>query len=305
MQLLVTGASGLLGLNLCLTGAAKGYAVTGLVNSRSLQGVPFDVQAVNLLETEKALSVIETVQPDAIIHCAAIADLNKAEADPVLAERVNGEVPGMLAEAARRWGIPLVHISTDAVFDGRRSGYIETDPQNPLSVYARTKLQGEKAVLSGYPDAAVVRTVFYGWSLSGRRSLAEFFIHNLMDGKTIKGFSDTSFCPLYVEDLAEVLLEILSAGLSGVYHVVSPEHLSKYEFGVRLAQAFGFDTSLITPVEVQAVGRGAPRSNMLILNPDKVQQALRHSLPSVDSGIQRFYQRWREGYHERLQRFAG
>jgi len=305
MRIFVTGASGLLGLNLCLTCTDQGHAVTGLVNSCSLQGVPFDVHAVNLLERGKAKAVLAEAQPEAIIHCAAIADLNVAEKDPKLAERVNGEVPGMLAEEARRLGIPFIHISTDAVFDGRVSAYVETDPTNPLSVYAQTKLQGEKAVMGAYPDAIVVRTVFYGWSLSGKRSLAEFFINNLEDGKPLKGFTDTSFCPLYVEDLAEVLLQMLKADLHGIYHVVSPEHLSKYAFGVQLARTFGFNPDLITPVEVQHVIRGATRSNTLILNPDKIQRALGHPLPSIESGVRRFYQRWQEGYPARLTHFGG
>jgi dTDP-4-dehydrorhamnose reductase len=305
MRLLVTGASGLLGLNLCLAGAAQGYAVTGLVNLNSLQGVPFDVRAVDLLETEKAIAAIEDARPEAIIHCAAVANLNAAEGNPKLAERLNGEVPGMLAGAARKWGIPFIHISTDAVFDGRRSGYMETDPPNPLSVYARTKLQGEEAVMASSPDAIIIRTVFYGWSLSGKRSLAEFFINNLKEGKSLKGFTDTSFCPLYVEDLAEVLLEMLTADLHGIYHVVSPEHLSKYAFGVRLANAFGFDSDLIAPVEVKDISRGATRSNTLVLNPDKIQRALGHPMASIESGIRRFYQRWQEGYPARLMGYTG
>lgn len=305
MRLLVTGASGLLGLNLSLMGAAQGYAVTGLVNSRSLQSVPFEVRSVNLLDTESTLAVIDDVQPEAIIHCAAVADLNKAEKDPGLAKQVNGEVPGMLAGTAYRLGVPFIHISTDAVFDGCKSGYVEADPPNPLSTYARTKLLGEKAVLAANPDAVIVRTVFYGWSLSGTRSLSEFFIYSLKDGKPLKGFTDTSFCPLYVEDLAEALLEILSADLHGIFHVVSPEHLSKYEFGVRLARVFGLDAGLIAPVEVSQITRGAKRSNTLILNPDKIQRALGHPLPSIDSGIKRLYRRWQEGYPAMLQRFAG
>ena len=304
MRLLVTGASGLLGLNLSLRSAAQGHAVTGLVNSRSLQGVPFEVHSVDLLDTEKAVAVIEDAKPEAIIHCAAIANLNEAEKQPALTQKVNGEVPGMLAEAALAWGVPFIHISTDAVYDGRKRGYTETDPTNPLSVYARTKLQGEQAVLTANPHAMVVRTVFYGWSLSGKRSLAEFFINHLSEGKPLRGFTDTGFCPLYVEDLADVLLEMLFAELSGVYHVVSPECLSKYAFGVRLAEMFGFDSGLITPVEVREAARGAVRSNTLILNPDKIQKALGHPLPSIDSGINKLYQRWREGYPVKLQRYS-
>jgi dTDP-4-dehydrorhamnose reductase len=304
MRLLVTGASGLLGLNLSLVASAKGHQVTGLIHSRSLHGVPFDLCRVNLLDTEPALHTIAKAQPEAIIHCAALADLNVAEKEPELARQLNRDVPGDLAKAASRWGIPFVHISTDAVFDGLRGVYREVDPVNPLSVYAQTKLEGEQVVQEAYPEAVIARVVFFGWSLSGNRSLSEFFFNNLRDGQPIKGFTDALFSPLYVEDLAEVLLEILLRNLSGLFHVVSPEHLSKYAFGVRIAKRFGFDPHLVEPVRMEGLRRDAQRALNLVLSPDKVQSALGHPLPSVQAGIDRFYQRWLEHYPQQLKHYA-
>lgn len=304
MRLLVTGATGLLGLNLSLVAAAQGHQVTGLYHSHRLQGVPFDLVAVDLLDIESALSVIGNISPQAIIHCAAIADLNIAEKMPGLAHQMNCDVAGTLAEAAYDWGIPFVHISTDAVFDGRTGGYTEKDRPNPLSVYAQSKLAGEEAVMAQNPDAIIARVVFFGWSLSGVRSLSEFFFNNLQAGKRVKGFTDTLFSPLYTEDLAEILLEMLSMGLNGLFHVVSPESLSKYDFGVRIAQRFGFDPERIEPISMNDMARGAPRASNLILKPDKVQTALGHPLPSVDDGIERFHQRWLENYPQQLQGYA-
>jgi dTDP-4-dehydrorhamnose reductase len=304
MRLLVTGASGLLGLNLGLLAQHLGYEVVGLVHSHQLQGVPFKIEAVNLLETPKALDAIKGLHPDAIIHCAAIANLHQAEKFPDLAQTLNADVPGELAGAAFDWGVPFLHISTDAIFDGEKGAYVETDPPNPLSVYARSKLAGEHRVQEANPNALIARVVFYGWSLSGNRSLSEFFYNNLKEQVPHKGFIDTFFSPLYVEDLGEVLLEMLDKNLKGVYHVVSPEHLSKYEFGVRIAEKFGFDPNLVQPIKMSEMKREAPRSLKLILDPGKVQKDLGHLLPSVDSGIDRLYQRWQEGYHLKLQRFS-
>ncbi len=304
MRLIVTGASGLLGLNLSLVAQARNYDVTGLIHDHTLREVPFAIHQVDLLEKERSLKAIAEAQPDAIIHCAALASLNAAEEAPELAARLNGEVPGVLAAAAHRWGIPFIHISTDAVFDGREGGYMETDPVNPLSVYARTKLAGERAVLSAHPDAVVARVVFYGWSLSGRRSLSEFFFNHLSQGKAIKGFVDAFFCPLYVEDLALLLLEMLEARLRGIYHVVSPEHLSKYDFGVGIAEQFGLDASLIEPVRMMAMDRGAPRSLKLILKPDRLAAALGRTLPSIADGVMHLHHRYETGYPARLRRFA-
>ena len=301
MRLLVTGASGLLGLNLSLVAARQGVEVTGLVNSRSLQGIPFEVRQANLLETEAALQVIEDSQPDAIIHCAAIASINAAEEQPEMTQKLNGEIPGKLAAAAKGWGVPFVHISTDAVFDGAKGDFRETDPTGPLSIYGRAKLAGEQAVSKANPDAIIARTVFYGWSLSGKRSLAEFFFHNLTAGEPMKGFTDLVFCPLYVEDLAQALLEMIEKRLSGVYHVVAPDHLSKFDFGVRIARKFDLNLDLIEAVQTENMDRGATRSLNLTLNTDKLQQALGHALPGVEAGLARFYDRWAEGYPQTLQ----
>ena len=304
MHLLVTGATGLLGLNLSLLAAHQGHRVTGLSCSRALHSQPFALFQLDLTDGEQAKGEIAALEPDAIIHCAALADLNTAEANPDLALKINAVVPGELASLAAQLGIPFVHISTDAVFDGCEGGYVEADQPNPLSVYARTKLAGESAVQDANPEACIARVVFYGWSLSGRRSLSEFFFNELRAGRPVNGFTDTFFCPLYVEDLSWILLEMLAEKLSGLYHVVSPESLSKYDFGTRLARVFGFNGSLIHPMDQNAHMREVPRALNLTLSPEKLESALGHPLPGIDYGLERLYRRWMDGYPEHLQHLA-
>jgi len=303
-RLLVTGATGLLGLNLSLRASEQRYTVIGLAHTRKLREIPFELQYVDLLDTQQALNVIQDTKVDAIIHCAAIANINAAEQFPEITQILNVGVPARLAEKAADWQIPFIHISSDAVFDGRTGGYVESDSPNPLSLYARSKLESEEGVLGINPKAMVARVVFFGWSLSGTRSLSEFFFNNLRAGQSVQGFTDTYFSPLYVEDLADLLLEMLARGLSGVYHVTSLQAMSKYTFGVNIAQRFGFDPSLIEPVSAADLDRGAIRSLNLTLKPDKLQADLDCPLPTVDDGIEKLYQRWQEGYPAYLQRLA-
>jgi dTDP-4-dehydrorhamnose reductase len=114
------------------------------------------------------------------------------------------------------------------------------------------------------------------------------------------GFTDVFFCPLLANDLAHILLEMLQKGLSGVYHTVSSECLSKYEFGVRLARRFGLDASLIQPTSVAQAGLKAARSPNLTLRTGKLTAALGHPLPSVSTGIEKFYQLYQQGYPQRI-----
>lgn len=299
-RLLVTGASGLLGLNLALKSAESGWDVTGWSGRRALARVPFSAEQVDLLDLASIPARVAALSPDLIIHCAALADIDKAEQHPALAEKINTQVPEAIARAAKACGAQLIHISTDAVFDGQRGDYRETDAPNPISVYARTKLEGEQAVLAAYPQAVAARVNFYGWSPTGQRSLAEFFYTHLRSEQTMNGFTDVFFSPLYVGHLAELLLKMAELRLEGLYHVFCPQATSKYAFGVSVARLFELDESLINPTALQEIQTGTPRSLNLSMNTDKLQAALGESLPSEAEGLQAFYADWQSGLPDRL-----
>jgi dTDP-4-dehydrorhamnose reductase len=299
LRILVTGASGLLGLNLA-SEAAKSHVVFGQVNRHSIRPKSFAVLHSDLLSPGAVESLLEETQPDWVVHCAALANLDVCEADPALAEQLNSILPGKLAAHVARGGARLVHISTDAVFDGQRGDYSESDLPNPLSIYAHTKLAGERAVADCNPDALIVRVNFYGWSLSGKRSLAEFFFYNLQAGTPIMGFTDVYFCPLLANHLAYILLAMLEKKLKGLFHVVCRQSTSKYDFGVSLARKFGLDKRLITPTSVAQAGLTANRSPRLTLRTDKLAQALEEPPPDLSTGLEHFYTLYQQGYPQEI-----
>ena len=302
MRLLITGASGLLGLNLALE-ARNMHQVVG-VDRCQLTSVPFEMVCTDLLERGAVDRVLDTAQPDWLIHCAALANLEACEADPELARCLNASLPGDLAAACKVRGVKIVHISTDSVFDGIKSDlYTEEDVPNPLSLYAETKLQGEQAVLSANPDAIVARVNFYGFSLNGKRSLAEFFVNNLSAGEPIKGFTDLTFNPTFVGDLADLLLRMLAKDLRGVYHTVSADVMSKYSFGVMLARCFGWDESLISPESVDRSGLTARRAHNLGLSVHKLFTALGGPIPAFSTGLDRFYSQFQQGYPQKIRSY--
>lgn len=298
-RILITGASGLLGLNLALE-ASRRHAVFGAVNRRALPGAPFEVLQADLLAPGAVERLLERARPDWVIHCAALAVVDACEADPGLAAQLNSQLPGKLARLVARGGARLVHISTDAVFDGRGGNYGEEDEPNPVNVYGRTKLAGERAVAEANPQAAIVRVNLFGWSLSGERSLAEWFFNNLSAGRPVKGFTDVFFCPMLANDLARVLLKVLEKGLSGLYHAVGSQCVSKYHFGLALARQFGFDEDLISPASVEEAGLKASRSPRLTLRCEKLSQALGEALPEYSAGLSRFHALHQQGYPRRL-----
>ena len=267
----------MLGLNTALE-ASQQHEVFGSVNRNVIHSTDFTVYQSDLIEPGALEKLIDECQPEWVINCAALANLEACEANPALAEKLNSEFPEKLANYVAKGGARLVHISTDAVFDGERGNYTEGDRPNPLSLYARSKLAGEQAVLAANPQAIVARVNLFGWSLSGERSLAEWFVNNLSAGNSIMGFTDVYFCPLLVNDLAILLLRMLERELEGLYHVVSSECSSKYDFGVRLARTFSFDEALIEPASVLQAGLRAARSPRLTLKTDKLRKDLESRL---------------------------
>lgn len=302
-RILVTGASGLLGLNLSLQLYDR-CEIIGVTHRQALNRPPFKWVEADLARPGKVAELVNTYEPDLVVHCAALANVDACEGEPGLALRVNGELPGEMAAVCRRMGTRLVHLSTDAVFDGQRGGYVETDEPNPLNVYARTKLAGEHAVADANPDALVLRVNFYGLSLSGKRSLAELFHHNLSAGREMMGFTDVFFCPLQVNDLVDLILKMGLNGLNGLYHVVSSECISKYDFGMAIARRFGLDGALIRPVSWREAGLKAVRSPNLTLNVEKATHALGSAMPDQAAGLERLFENFQENLPERLRSLA-
>ena len=302
MKLLITGASGLLGINLAQE-TMHTHEIVG-VDRGKLVHAPFPILKTDLLAPGAVDSIIETARPDWVINCAALANLEECEENPDLARRLNTDMPAQLAKACKLRGTAFIHISTDAVFDGTSLAfYKEEDEPNPLSLYAKTKLEGERAVLAEDPNAIVTRVNFYGWSLTGRRSLAEFFFHNLTYNKSMSGFTDVKFCPMLVNHTARTLVKMLARGLHGLYHLVGPQAMSKYQFGVEIARKFGLREGEISPKSINTSSLNARRSHNLCLSVNKISTDLGEALPEFSTGLNEFYTQYQQDYPQKIRSY--
>ncbi len=298
-RLLITGVSGLLGINLAEEMRDR-HDVIG-VHRGKLVSAPYKLLKTDLLEPYAVNSILDKGKPDWLINCVSLADLEACDSNPGLARGLNTDLPGRLAAACKRRGVAFIHISTDAVFDGQKPGfYSEEDTPNPLGTYAESKLAGEQAVLMANPQAIVARVNFYGWSLSGRRSLAEFFFHNLTHSKSMSGFTDVIFCPMFVSHTARILVKMLEQGMSGLYHLVGSQAMSKYQFGVEIARKFGLPESEISPKSILSSGLTARRSHNLSLSTHKLSTALGESLPNFSTGLDEFYAQYKQDYPQKI-----
>jgi dTDP-4-dehydrorhamnose reductase len=278
---LVTGAAGFLGVNLGSHLDGRVHRV-GVGRTGSPPTTHYDEWINADLADAAALALeVERRRPDVVIHAAAMASHEACESDPVLAELVNSQAVAVLSASAQRAGSRFVLISTDAVFDGARGHYSEADEPSPFSVYGRTKLAGEQLALMN-PDALVVRTNFFGWSPSGRRSILEFFVNELEAGRGVRGFTDFTVTSAYAPALCGYLERLVRQHVTGVLHLTSPDALTKYAFGVATAEEFGLDAGLITAASADV---HPPRNRDLSLDVSRAEALLGSPLMRQRDGI--------------------
>jgi dTDP-4-dehydrorhamnose reductase len=303
-MILVTGASGLLGMAVVLRARELGYEVAGLFHKHSIQVGGVGCWSLDLADTQASETLIRRLRPTTIIHCAAATNVDWCEENPVLAEQLHVSASAHLARIAGELGSRLVYVSTDSVFDGGRGNYSENDATTPLNVYAASKLRGEQETLRNYSKALVTRVNIYGWNGQNKESLAEWILHRLERGEPVPGFTDVYFTPVLVQDLAEILFCMLERNLQGLYHVAGSERVSKYEFARRIARVFALNELLVTPSTLASAKLRAPRPADTSLSTSKVAQALSRTMPNLHEGLQRFRELRECGHPSELKAYA-
>jgi len=287
-MLVVTGASGLLGASVLKSAADLGWKTVGLCHRHVLQNPAVPTIGIDLTDQSATRRLLFELQPDAILHCAAVTNVDWCEENPRQAMAINATASGFLADIASALKARFLYVSTDAVFDGKKGNYVETDAPNPLNVYADSKLAGEQETQCRNPLAIIARVTIYGWNAQNKDSLAEWILKKLEQGEDIAGFTDVFFTPILVNDLSPFLLAMLQQRLTGLYHVAGSERISKFEFAKRVSTTFGFDVERIKPCRVQDVKLRAARPLDASLNTEKIRQSLGHMMPDVDSGLRTF-----------------
>lgn len=285
---LVTGSAGFLGMNAGLWLRDRAYAI-GQVRVPSPIGpfreqIPVDLRDLDALEAH-----IRRTRPDVLLNAAAISGHETCAHDPEQAWAVNVESVRLISSLSSELGIRLIHISTDAVFSGSSGGYRESDETNPFSLYGETKLEGERVVAASGAQALVVRTNFFGWSSSGRRSVLEFFVNALRSDTPVGGYPDFIVTTIYVQELMRALWQLDQQRATGLVHIASSDALSKFDFGKRIARQFALNSELIAAVPSSESGHATSRSRDLSLNTDLLTSLLGSPAPTQAEGIRSAY----------------
>lgn len=265
----ITGAAGLIGhyLRQLAPRCAPGWRVVGLTRA------DLDLGDFAALRRRFAAD-----RPALVLHCAALSRSPACEADPALARRVNVEVTRVLADLAAE--ARLVFFSTDLVFDGRRGGYTEEDPPNPLGVYATTKAEAETHVLK-HPRALVIRTSLNGGtSLTGDRAFNEQMRRAWEAGRPVRLYTDEFRSPIHAAVTARAVWELALQDVNGLCHLAGAERLSRWEIGRLLAARWPQLHPRLEPGSVRD-HPGPPRPPDTSLNCARAQARLSFRLPGL------------------------
>ncbi len=286
-KLLVTGASGLLGSHVARQAAGR-FDTLGLFQSFRPRNIPGGLEPLELADAAAVRSKLNIFRPDLIVHCAALADADRAQREPDLARRLNVDATATLAQSARRLGAKMLFVSTDLIFDGRKGApYVEDDPPCPLSLYGQTKFDAEQSVRGECDAWLIARTsLIFGPSPRGNRSLDEKLGLALREERAVKLFVDEFRCPIAACDLAAAILELADSPHTGVFHLVGSERLSRYEIGMRLARRFGWPTATIEAKNTRDVPMTPPRPADLVLDNNKARSVLKTQLRGLTEALE-------------------
>jgi dTDP-4-dehydrorhamnose reductase len=265
MRILVTGAAGMLGSDVCRAATAAGHEL--LARSRD---------QLDVCDRDAVMRALKGTRPDAVINCAAYTNVDAAESEPDAAAAANATGPANLAAATAATGAWLMHVSTDYVFDGTKTTpYLESDATGPRSVYGSTKLLGERAVTLAAPQShTIVRT---SWLFgAGGRCFPDTMLALAAQRDTLSVVADQVGCPTFTADLAAALVG-LAAGPKrpGVLHVAASGECSWYQFAVEIMRASDTDTQVL-PCTTEQFPRPARRPAYSVLRSERGAPVLAH-----------------------------
>lgn len=286
MNVAITGACGLLGAHLAAAFSGS-HRVVGFDRHPWWGSRSIGLHQGDLGDAKAREAFLADANPDLLFHCAANVNVDDCEDRPAEAYFSNGSLPGLLARAVPSH-CRVIYVTTDGIFRGDLPMQRETDLPCPRTVYARSKLHGEWETQLATKSHLIVRTNFYGWSSGAKGTFAEWLYNALRNGDPITLFDDFWFTPIYVPDLVERILALLSGGHTGVFHVVGGERVSKYDFGVRLAVAAGLSTSQVSRGSIVSAPFKARRPHDMSLCSEKAASVLGLSSPGCDLGLVRF-----------------
>ena len=287
-KLLITGANGFLGWNICRL--AKGaWHLFGTVYSNQVEIPNVNTTKIDLTNHSELKRLFVEVRPDAVIHTAAASDPNYCQVNPDVSYGINLEASVNIALLCSDSMIPYVYTSTDLVFDGLKAPYRESDPVCPVNVYGEHKAKAEERILKAYPKSAICRmSLMFGLSGPVAKSFIQPMLLAMKEGRELSLFADEFRTPVSAEAAVAGLFLALNK-VRGIIHLGGKERISRYDFGKMMRRIFKFENAKIRPCKQDDIHMAALRSADVSLDSGKAVALGFRPLPLIEE-LQNIYE---------------
>ena len=273
--ILITGASGQLGMSLKRIFNSK-YEIISTTRNNNPAGSSMYLDVTNPMLFKE---VIETTNPDLVINLAALTNVDFCEKNPELAYSIN---IGGMDNLVNAFKGPVIHVSTDYVFDGEEGPYKEEDTTSPLNVYGLSKLESEKLLLDHSENSLVIRSnVLYDYSSKSEASFLNWVVDSLTQEKEINVVEDQWNNPTWTGSLAVVIDRAIDTQLTGLVHWGDGDLVSRFDFANKIADVFNLKKSLIKPILTSELNQTAKRPLKSGLKSDYAQNILNLEPPTI------------------------
>ncbi len=303
-RLLVTGCGGFVAGN--VVAEARDAQDKWEVHALARTGGPtahasVHLHSLDLRNTALLRRVFREARPDAVIHAAALADIDYCESHREEAEQVNVGVTRELAGLCRECGARLVFCSTDSVFDGVKGHYSEEDLPRPVNLYADTKVRAERIVREEAGSGIVARlSLVLGLPVLSRgNSFLAKMIAALEEGKEVCFPASEVRTPIDVITAGRALVELAASGVPGILHLAGNTRINRYEMGLRIAERLGYPRSLVVASDSSTMAGRAPRPSDVSLDNSRARSLLRTPLCTLAEGLELVLKRAERQKHER------
>ncbi|MEK6907171.1 MAG: NAD(P)-dependent oxidoreductase [Nanoarchaeota archaeon] len=284
---LITGGSGLLGMGL-LKMAPGEYNIIPTYNSDfALNYHDFKLYKFNITKKNEVTEVFNHFKPNYVIHAASIGNVDYCERNKDEAYLVNVEGTKNILNLCKNYGAKLLFTSSNAVFDGEHSPYLEESETNPVNYYGKTKLIIEELIKNSNLDYVIARLMLmYGWNHPNeRRNPVTWLIEKLQIGEGVKMVNDTYTNPLFNIQAAKAIWQMIERDSYGLYNIAGKDRVNRYEFAVKTAEVFGLDTNLIEPVSSDYFPGIAKRMPDTTYDVTKMERDIDITPMSLDEGL--------------------
>ena len=290
MKLLVTGFNGFVAGSI-LSQASAHWEVHGIGRSKIPEKTgAVSYHIVDICNQQALTNIVHSIRPDAVIHTAAIANIDFCENNRETAEWVNYGATENLAGICNHISAKLVFCSTDTVFDGQKGFYTEEDSPHPINYYADTKVRAEQIVLASSKRNVVARlALVMGLPVIGRgNSSLSDILEKLGKGESLHFAINETRTPVDVLTLGAALLELAAGEFEGIIHLAGNTRINRYEMARQIAQFAGFTDEKIFAIHSNELPNRAPRPDDVSLNNRKAAAILKTRMLSLEEGLTRF-----------------